>query len=291
MQQPPEILLFFGRFHPLLVHLPIGMLVALAVLEIAAWFPRCKNANASAGFMLALAAPLAVITAVCGWLLSLAGGYEAGLLAWHKWLGIGTAAACVAAAILYWRRKFNTYRVTLFFTVALLLATGHLGGSLTHGSDYLTRYAPWPLKQLLGGAAGKKSSGALLAKDPRQLPVFAGIIAPLLEQKCVSCHGAAKSKGGLRLDSFAAALKGGADGGVIKPGNANGSPLLQRALLPAEAEEHMPPTGKPQLTADEIVVLKWWIESGAPENQTVGELQPPPEVFKIITAALGQVAK
>jgi uncharacterized membrane protein len=40
LQQPPEILLFVGRFHPLLAHLPVGMLSAPAVLELAAFFPR-----------------------------------------------------------------------------------------------------------------------------------------------------------------------------------------------------------------------------------------------------------
>ena len=86
LNQPPDILLFFGHLHPVLVHLPIGMLTLLAVLELAAWFPPFKNANASAGFIIALAAPLAVIAAVCGWLLSLEGGYDETLLAWHKWL-------------------------------------------------------------------------------------------------------------------------------------------------------------------------------------------------------------
>ena len=66
LHQPPDILLFIGRFHPLLVHLPIGMLTALAALEIAALRPRFRNAAASAGYLLALAAPLAVVTAGCG---------------------------------------------------------------------------------------------------------------------------------------------------------------------------------------------------------------------------------
>ena len=150
MHQPPEILLFIGRFHPLLVHLPIGMLVALAALEMFAWWPRFKNAAASAGFILVLAVPLALITAVCGWLLSLAGGYDDTLLAWHKWLGTVTAVAAVVTAGFFQRGKLFAYRVSLFITVSLLLAAGHLGGSLTHGSDYLTRYAPSPLKKLLG---------------------------------------------------------------------------------------------------------------------------------------------
>lgn len=290
MHQPPDIVLFFGRLHPLLVHLPIGMLVALAALEIAAWLPRFKNANASSGFLIALAAPLAVITAICGWLLSLAGGYDATLLEWHKWLGTATAAGCVVSAILYQRRKFNTYRVSLFVTVALVTVAGHLGGSLTHGSDYLTRYAPWPLKELLGGAGKKKSSSVPSVKDPQQLPVFAGIIAPLFENKCVNCHGAAKSKGDLRLDSFAAVMKGGEDGVVVKPGNAAGSEMMRRVLLPEDTDDHMPPGGKPQLTTDEIALLKWWIDTGASGSNTVAELQPPPDVLKLIAVKPGNAS-
>ena len=273
----------------MLVHLPIGMLVALAVLEFAAWFPRFKNANASAGFILALATPLAVVTAICGWLLSLGGGYDDNLLAWHKWLGTGTAAGCVLAAFLFFRGKLNAYRVSLFVTVALLSVTGHLGGSLTHGSDYLTRYAPWPLKQMLGGADEKKSAGAVSVKDPQALPVFAGVIAPIFENKCVSCHGSAKSKGGLRLDSFAALMKGGEDGIVLKPGDAAHSPVLQRALLPADDDDHMPPHGKPQLTAGETALLKWWIDAGAAESKTVAELQPPADILQIISGNPGKV--
>lgn len=287
MHQPPEILLFFGRFHVLLVHLPIGMLIALAILEFAAWFPRFKNANASAGFILALATPLAVVTAICGWLLSLGGGYDETLLTWHEWLGISTATGCVVTAILFYRKKFNAYRASLFVTVALLAAAGHLGGSLTHGSDYLTRYAPWPLKQLLGGTVDKKSAPAVSVKSPQQLPVFAGIIAPIFANKCVNCHGPAKSKGDLRLDSFAALMKGGEDGIVLKPGDAAQSPILQRLLLPADDDDHMPPKGKPQLTAEEIALLKWWVDGGASEARTVAELQPPADILKILSAAIG----
>ncbi len=268
----------------LLVHLPIGMLAALAALEIAARLPRFKNANASAGFILALAAPLAVVTAICGWLLSLGGGYDETLLAWHKWLGTATAAVAVVAAILFWRGKILAYRASLFVTVGLLMVAGHLGGSLTHGRDYLTRYAPEPVKKLLGIAAVKKPSPAVSTNDLRSLPVFTGVIGPIFENKCVMCHGAEKAKGGLRLDSFAALQKGGKDAAAIKPGDAAQSAVVQRALLPAAADDHMPPDGKPQLTAAEIALLKWWIDAGALETNTFGSLQPPPEILAALPA-------
>jgi uncharacterized membrane protein len=284
LHQPPDILLFLGHFHPLLVHLPIGMLAALAVLELAAFLPRFKNAAASAGFILALAAPLAVVTAVCGWLLSLAGGYDVQLLAWHKWLGTATAAGSVLAAMFFWRGEFLAYRVSLFATAGVLMAAGHLGGSLTHGSDYLTQYAPAPVKKLLGIASTKKTSTPVSLAELRRQPVFAGVIVPLLENKCVRCHGAEKSKAGLRLDSFAALQAGSDDGLMLKPGNAAQSPLVQRLLLPADSDDHMPPAGKPQLTAGEIALLKWWVNAGMPETNTLDSLAPPPEVLAVLPA-------
>ena len=283
LHQPPDIFLFIGRFHPLLVHLPIGMLAALAALEIAARLPRFKNAAASAGFILALAAPLAAVTAICGWLLSLAGGYDENLLAWHKWLGTGTAVAAVVAAILFQRGKTTAYRASLFVAVTMLMVAGHLGGSLTHGSDYLTRYAPEPFKKLLGIAPAKKPAPPFSLDELRKLPVFTGVIEPIFENKCVGCHGALKSKGDFRLDSFAALQKGGKDDVAIKPGAAAQSPLVWRALLPVSEDDHMPPAGKPQLTAAEIALLKWWIDAGAPETNTLDRLRSPPEILAALS--------
>lgn len=284
LHQPPDILLFLGRLHPLLVHLPIGMLTALAVLEIAALRPRFRPAAASAGYLLALAAPLAVVTAICGWLLSLGGGYDATLLAWHKWLGTGTAVAAVVAALCYRGGKTAAYRATLFVAVSLLLVAGHLGGSLTHGSDYLTRYAPAPLKKLLGLPSVNVAVAPVTLTDLLPLPVFTGVIAPVFASKCVSCHGPAKAKGGLRLDSFAAVMKGGKDDVALVPGHAAQSPLVQRALLPASEDDHMPPDGKPQLTRAELTLLQWWIAAGAPETNTLSQLQPPPAVLAALSA-------
>jgi uncharacterized membrane protein len=284
LHPPPEIFLFLGRLHPLLVHLPIGMLFALAVLEALALLPRFKHAAASAGFILVLAVPLAVVTAICGWLLSLGGGYGETLLAWHKWLGVATALAAVVAGICFQRRRFAAYRAVLFFAAGLLMATGHLGGSLTHGSDYLTRYAPAPLKKILGLADVKKPVKKLSESELRQLPIFSGVIEPIFQAKCVVCHGPEKSKAGLRLDSFSAVQAGSENGAIFNPSNAAESPLVQRLLLPADHDDHMPPAGKPQLTAAEIQLLQWWVAIGAPETNTLDRLQPPPEIIAALAA-------
>ncbi len=277
----PEIFLFAGRLHPLLVHLPIGMIVVLSLLEIAAWFPRFHKANASAGFILAIATPLAVVTALCGWLLSLGGGYDEKLLFWHQWLGIATALGCVVMAIFFRLGKHFAYHVSLFTTAAVLGAAGHLGGSLTHGSDYLTQYAPSFVKKILG-VTDEKNSAVATPKNPANNSVFANLILPVLKKNCIGCHGPQKAKAGLRLDSYAALLKGGEHGSALKPGEVAHSLFLKQILLPISSDEHMPPDGKPQPSAEEIALLKWWVESGASDTKTAPELQPPADLLEAI---------
>ncbi len=92
---------------------------------------------------------------------------------------------------------------------------------------------------------------------------FARNIRPILEDNCLRCHGPEKPKSGFRLDNREAALKGG-DGGVdILPGNSAKSPLIQYvAFLVPDME--MPPVGKgTKLTAQQVSLLRAWIDQGA----------------------------
>ena len=87
-------------------------------------------------------------------------------------------------------------------------------------------------------------------------------VKPILETRCFSCHQGAKVKGGLSLDSLAAALEGGkADGPAFVAGHPETSPVIQR-ITSTYSEEVMPAKGDP-LPAKEIEVLKTWIKEGA----------------------------
>ena len=286
MSGPSDIVLFFGHLHPLLVHLPIGLVLLLAILEGLSRLPRFKQANSNAGLILALAVPAIAITGLCGWLLSQAGGYQDKLLQWHKWTGIGTAAACAVAGLLYSLDMKKAYRACLLSTVGLLVVAGHYGGSLTHGSDYFVRYAPGPLRAWFS-APVKSVPPQTNRIDIAQLPVFSSTISPVLQQNCVSCHGPEKSKGGLRLDTFDGVTKGGKAGPAIVAGKSPESDLFKRMRLPLTDDDHMPPDGKPQPSADEIALLQWWIDSGASADKKVGELKPTPRVTQILAAKYG----
>src|SRR5512137_2611502 len=94
--------LFMGAWHPVLVHLPIGFLVLLAVLELFARRPRFKHLSGCRTFIAALALPAAAASALCGWLLAQGGSYDALLLQWHQWTGFGVAAASLVLVLLLW---------------------------------------------------------------------------------------------------------------------------------------------------------------------------------------------
>lgn len=105
---------------------------------------------------------------------------------------------------------------------------------------------------------------------------FTRDVQPIFSKSCISCHGPEKQKGGYRLDSPAAALRGGeAYSPAIKPGDSAGSPLIHlvAGLVP---DSLMPAKGDP-LTPEQIGVLRAWIDQGAkfPEASAVkSEVDP-----------------
>jgi uncharacterized membrane protein len=281
---PYDLVFFLGRFHPVLVHLPIGGLVLLGILELLARSTRFKDAAHSNRLILGLTAAASVTAALLGWMLSQTGGYDPQFLPWHKWTGFAVAVTCTLTWLLTWRDRPGMYRLSLVATLAVLLVASHLGASITHGRDFLTQFAPGPLRNLLG-ANRPPSAAAEATTDSTQRRVFADLIQPILERRCAACHGPEKHKADLSVENYETLLKGGKDGPVVVAGKAVDSPMISRLLLPLDDEDHMPPQGKPQLTLSEIAALQWWIDCGAPGDKTIGDLKPGPEVQRILGAA------
>ncbi len=95
-------------------------------------------------------------------------------------------------------------------------------------------------------------------------------VRPILVQSCTPCHGAAKQRGGLRLDNAASAMRGGDRGPAFTSGDAAHSRLVL-AVSGMDPDLKMPPADKPPLTAEQIGVLRAWIDQGAkwPKDETV----------------------
>lgn len=247
---------FLGRFHPLAVHLPIGLLVLVPLLEVAgAWRPALREA---AAFVLGLALLTTLGSLTLGYLLAYGGGEAGPVLTHHMWGGITLAIGlmtCILARPAWVSHSLPYgYPILLSATLLTLAWTAHQGGSITHGNNYLTQYMPASLKRLSPGS----SSHAL---NPDSF--YAQQVYPILDAKCVSCHGESKTSGGLRLDSYEQLMRGGKEGAAIIPGNPGRSLLLTRVTLPVSDKHFMPAEGKPPLKVEEIALLRAWIQQGA----------------------------
>ncbi|MEL6649917.1 MAG: c-type cytochrome domain-containing protein [Bacteroidota bacterium] len=294
MNTTPEFVLFLGRFHPLLVHLPIGMLLLAGVMELFGRKEKYQALKGATGFVLMISAISAIGAAFLGWMLSQGGGYDEDLLFWHKWQGIGLAVFATLAWLIKAQPKklklpaalSKAYTPLLILSIFMLGLAGHNGGSLTHGEDYLFQYAPQPIRTIAG--LPPKAEKRPPITDIQEAEVFADLVQPMLEQRCVSCHRAGKKKGDLRMDTAEQLRKGGDEGPVFVAGNAEESNLFIRVNLPEEDEEHMPPEGKKPLSEKQIALLGWWIDAGAPmDSTTVAQLEIP-EYIKPVLAAMGE---
>ena len=267
-----------GHFHPVFVHLPIGILILAGILQVIEKKKPGTDFGQAINISLFIGMISAVISCITGYFLSRSDDYDEQLVSQHQWMGIGVA---VVAILLYFLRKRNTaprwHWPLMIALIGLVGITGHIGGSLTHGSDYLTR----PFTNM-GGSADTAQRIAI--KDVQEAAAYKEIIQPLLQDKCYSCHNKSKQKGGLRMDEQAFLLKGGKNGVVLLPGKAAESEMLKRLLLPREHEDHMPPKEKPQLTESEVALVHWWIESGASFDKKVKELAQPAAVKPVLLA-------
>jgi hypothetical protein len=269
---------FLGRFHPALLHLPIGLIILLPLMEIAG--SRRPALREAADFVLRAALALALPTLALGYLLAYGAGDTGTTVGRHMW-GAITLCICLMLSVLLrtaWvagEQKW-IYPAVLSATLFTLIWTSHQGGSITHGTDYLTRYMPGGLRKLFS----KSSSDGVSSES-----FYAKRITPVLDAKCVVCHGSGTEKGGLRLDSYSNTMRGGKDGAVVVAGKPEASMLLGRVTLMPGDPHFMPAEGRTPLTADEISWIRAWIKAGASPTATgidspqVGEnrSEPPPQ--------------
>jgi uncharacterized membrane protein len=265
----------FGRMHPLILHFPIVLLLLSMVME----FFRFRTTYQADGFyqyftsnLLLVGVISSGITVIMGLFLSQEEGYTGSVLLWHKWAGIGVF---FMASIVYTCRNFTWYKGgaarggALLTTLCLILA-GHFGAALTHGDNFI-----WQPVLTLNQPVVPLEEAIL----------FDHVIKPVFEQKCISCHNPEKLKGKLILTDSASILKGGKTGNLFVAGKPEESLLLKRIHLPLADKKHMPPSGKTQLTPDEMELLYLWIKGDAPFHGKVTEL-PASDSLRLVAATL-----
>jgi len=250
--QFPAWLQSVGRMHPLLLHIPIGAIVFAII------FLFLKKGTK---WILAVGAITAALTAIMGIILAGEGGYDLTSLLVHKYSG--AILSFVLAGAFFFKGK----RPLVFTSLILVLIAGHFGSILTHGNDFV-------LEPMLHRTVEQKT-----VSDSTSL--FAAAIQPIFDQKCNSCHNEKKAKGDLVLSTLEGIAKGGEHGATWLAGSPQASTLMKRILLPEGHEDHMPPSGKAQLSAAEVQLLFQWILSGADTAKAWTRYQPSDTVRKL----------
>jgi mono/diheme cytochrome c family protein len=117
---------------------------------------------------------------------------------------------------------------------------------------------------------GADASGQSPQSIPASTVDYIRQVKPILTRHCIECHGLEKPRGGLRLDTAAAALKGGKRGPAIVPGHAEESPLVE-AVHGNGAIARMP-LKRPRLADADIELVSTWIDQGArfPDSELPG---------------------
>lgn len=282
----PDLVRFVGNFHPVFLHVPIGVFTLILLQELGAIFLGKRGERRETPiFPMFFGAASAIIALLTGFLLYHGSGDATELIERHMWGGlVFTVATLVTLIIKAWTVALGSnqafYRLLLFVSVGIMSVASHDGGSITHGSTHLTQYAPDPVRKLLGLPLKEKPAKGEKPKTTEELLVYNDIIAPIFEKRCNECHKEEKAKGKLRMDSYEVLLAGGKEGPAIEPGSSEKSNVIIRMALPLDDDEHMPPDGKPEPEPHEVVLIKWWLDNGADPEKTVGEMGELPDPVK-----------
>jgi hypothetical protein len=246
---------WLGKMHPMVLHFPIvlGCMIGgylfftnhikkhITILQIG------SIVNAAS----------ATIVAILGVFLSKQDTYDTQIIFWHQWGGISIAyLSWLLMYLIESNASFqNHYRFRMSFAIGYLIVIfffTHKGAQLTHG----VRVLSWPENKVTETASIQN------IKIDSNATIYERAIGPILQQKCVSCHGPEKIKGNLLLNTPENILKGGKDGNILIAQNGKAALLFERIHLPITDEKHMPPEGKTPLTKEELMILSAWIQAG-----------------------------
>ena len=265
-----------GRLHPLIVHLPIGFIIIGLILQV--YDRKLKEHKKVISLIYLWAGYFAILACITGYLQYLGEGYSFDSVKLHLWSGIATALFC----FLMWAKLKDALKTTLisktplvvlsmlFF--ALISFTGHQGGNITHGEDYLVEPLPNSIKSALGYEVLEEKEIVLTDENWETAVLYTDVVQPILNNHCVSCHNPKKAKGELLLHTREGILKSGENAPVILADHPNKSELFTRMELPVEDDKHMPPDGKTQPSKEAIKLIGVWIENGLSFDKTIGEL-------------------
>ena len=251
-----DFLIFIGRFHPLIVHLPIGFIVLGILIELNK--KKLGWSNDALKFIFFWASITGVFSIISGFFQYQNGGYLWETVQNHFIAGVLTIILSFSFYLKLIENSIFKSIPRKLFTIAnsvTLILTGHLGGNITHGEEHLVE----PLNNLVG-INEEEPLTVKYYEDFKEKPLFSSVIQPIIDQKCVKCHNSKKSNGKLRMHNTKEFMKGGKSGSIINNDTPEISEMYIRIHLPKEEKKHMPPKSGKQLTRQEISLISMWIE-------------------------------
>ncbi len=254
--------LFIGRFHPLMVHLPIGIFILGFFFEVLlqSGFHDLIQSRKTVIITYIMGLFAGIVAALTGWLLSFSNDYGIEALNDHKQLGIATLVTMLLVIIYQIKAPNTKGKLKLAgssIAIVLIGLTGHFGGNLTHGPTYLVKYGPEFLKN-----NENASFNSLSDINPDSLKIYKDIIHPLIQNQCLACHNTEGNYGGLILEKYSDLFKEADHDIPVVPGSPDRSEMLKRVSLPLHYEKTMPPQ-KAGFSYTDIQILRYWIENGA----------------------------
>ncbi len=261
----PEFLLPLGPFHILLLHLPIGILCAIGFIELCMRSEARAASQSARTWLNTLLLMSTAGTILLGLAYAKYGNYQ-GEVDDHLWWGLLFGWLVLGLFCFHWAERYfnsdflrNVYLLNLALAAAAMAYSSHLGGSLVHGEDFLT-------KPFLGETSGStEGSGdrpeGLELDEAVELFEAAHLV---FERQCVECHGSTKEKGNYRIDLAHRIREAGkSEHAAITPGDPSASELYRRMSLPHGHKDLMPPEEKAPVAAKDIESVRLWIDAGA----------------------------
>lgn len=308
-----------GEYHPLFLHVPIGIIFLAVAMEVLGWlsFGKYKPRTTLALFLAFVGGTLACVSGM--FMLKTGGGYSvdtsvafdtdqwkegwANDMFKHMWMGIAFVAVVGLAFLAkVWSRpgagRGPIYAILLFGTAGIMGYGSHYGGLQTHGSDpvatTMVNLGILPEKKKDGDVKTKTKTVQSLPKDRL---AFAEVVMPIFDNRCLACHSeaAGKKKGKLYMDSYANLIAGGRskkdDFPTLVPGHADESYMIEVITLPLDDDMRMPPEDEVQIEEHEVRILTWWVnnipkrdslDDATYEDKTLEEMGAPQEILDAV---------
>ena len=264
-----DFLILIGRFHPLIVHLPIGFIVLGILIELNK--KKLGWSNEALKFIFFWASITGVFSIISGFFQYQNGGYLWETVQNHFIAGVLTIILSFSFYLKLIENSIFKSIPRKLFTIAnsvILIVTGHLGGSITHGEEHLVE----PINNLVG-INEEETLTVKYYEDFKEKPLFYSIIQPIIDEKCVKCHNSKKSNGKLKMHNSEELMRGGKNGSIINYDNPEMSEMYVRIHLPKEEKKHMPPKTGKQLTRQEINLISKWIKNGSSFEKSIKDFK------------------